>query len=164
MEQLMQGVLAQAPAPAPSGPRASGIVRSDGPTGPGLPSAGDAAPVEPPSWMMDAPSLSQPTIRTGASPMRGNGLATFGFFAVIVMVVGIAGTVGVLFWGPDKTTSSRTHLASAPPPPTALPSLTESADVPPAATVAVAAPADPAPADTAPSSKKAKKARARKGR
>ena len=175
----MQGVLAQAP---PTAPRPSGVVLSDGdPHGaaqivtdvtgaPGArPPAGDAAPVEPPSWMLDAPARSQVTIRTGASPMRGNGLGTFGFFAMIVVVVGLAGTIGVLFWGPDKTSSTRTHLATDPSAPTTtLPSLADSASAPPAASVALAGPADSAAADSAPaanvsaSAKKAKKTRAKK--
>jgi hypothetical protein len=165
MEQLMQGVLAQTP--APTGPRASGVVLSDPQTGPGAPpglqAGGESAPVEPPSWMLDAPSHTPSSVRTGASPMRSSGLGTFGFFAAIVLVVGLAGTVGVLFWGPDKTTSSRTHLATDPPPPVALPSLADSAEVPPAVSVALSASADPPPADPAPA-KKGKKARAKKGR
>ena len=159
----MQGVLAQTP--APTGARVSavsGVVLSDN-NAPSAPSAADnTAPVEPPSWMLDGPSHSHPTIRTGASPMRGNGLGTFGFFGAIVLVVGLAGTLGVLFWGPDKTPSSRTHLATNPPPPTPLPTLAESAEAPPAASIALSASSDPPPAD--PPAKKGKKARARKGR
>jgi hypothetical protein len=103
---------------------------------------------------MDAPTRAPMSIRTGAAPMRSSGLGTFAFFGVIVLAVGLAGSLGVLFWGPDKTATSRTHLATDPPPPTPLPSL---GDTDPAASATPSAvPVDPAPAEAASASKKKK--------
>jgi hypothetical protein len=64
--------------------------------------------------MLDPPPRAQPSARTGATPTRGTGVGTILFFAVIILVVAAAGTVGVLLWGPDKVSTIRSHHASDP--------------------------------------------------
>jgi hypothetical protein len=100
---------------------------------------------------------SQTYTRTGAKAPKDSGLHTIAFFALITVVVGAAGLLGVAMWGPEKPIKNRSHLASAPPPPTLLPSLTTDAPsaVPPVAETAP--PADSSSASSSPSAKKGKK-------
>jgi hypothetical protein len=150
MEELMNGILA---------PRASGIVLSSTPP---IPNA-EPSDANGPAWMKDPPKVSQTTVRTGAAPMRGSGMSTVLFFALIVLVVGAAGTAGVLLWGPDKVSTNRTHLATDPPPAEPLPSLSAQT---PAADPSAAPSADVAqatPADGAAAMKKGVKRRTKKG-
>jgi hypothetical protein len=158
MEELMQGIMA----PASTPPRASGVVLSNPQKAPD----GEASPSsqggQAPAWMMDAPVVSQVTVRTGAAPMRGNGAGTVLFFGLIILVVGAAGAAGVFFWGPEKTITNRTHLATDPPAPQPLPSLPAEVD-PGAGASASAVPVD-APPDSSASAKKGKKGKSKKVR
>jgi hypothetical protein len=106
-----------------------------------------------PGWM-DVPA-GPPQGRTGATPTRGFGGQTILFFALITVVVGAAGFLGIAVWGPDKEIKNRTQLATNPPPPTAMPSLAEPAEPaePPPAPSAVAASDTPPPVDSAPAKK-----------
>lgn len=118
-----------------------------GPPGPYGPAPGSEMPQGPaqaaPVWMDVTPA--QPQARTGVTAPKNSGLHTFGFFALIILVVGAAGFLGVAVWGPEKTVTSRARLATDPPPPMTLPSLPASAD-PGAASAAASAPAPAAPA------------------
>ena len=100
-----------------------------------------------------------PPARTGAAPAKSSGLSTVGFFALITLLVGAAGIIGVTMWGPEKPTTSRTHLASNPAPPPELPSLPPSAEGPAVPPPAAAAAVSAAPVDSAAghSAKKAKR-------
>jgi hypothetical protein len=96
-----------------------------------------------PLWM-DTSGVHEPSVtRRGVAPAPRAGLGTLLFFGLIVVAVGAAGLIGVSVWGPEKTITNRSHLASDPPPPPALPSL------PPAAESSVVASAEPAAAPNA---------------
>ncbi len=127
--------------PSPSGP--------PGPHGPPHETAQMApddgrAPRATPFWMDVTPA--QPQVRTGVTAARNSGLHTFGFFAIIIFVVGAAGFLGIAVWGPEKTVKSRSRLATDPPPAMTMPSLPASADT---AVPAVASPASPTPTEGA---------------
>jgi hypothetical protein len=109
-----------------------------------------------PLWM-DVSSAVQPQARKGATHTPRSGLHTMLFFAAITIVVGGVGMISISIWGPEKTSSGSSHLASNPPPPQVLPSLPASADVPtdPAAASAAPVSTEAAPADS--SGKKNKK-------
>jgi hypothetical protein len=110
--------------------------------------------------MLEGPRYTPSQARVGASPTRGSGLQTLLFFVIIIVAVGAAGMIGVVVWGPEKTSANRTHLASNPPAADPLPSFSAvaSADPPPAASEI------PAPADSSAAPKKGKKGRGKKVR
>jgi hypothetical protein len=117
-----------------------------------------ATPDAGPAWMNE-PARSPVHHRTGAHKRPGGGLTTALFFGIIVATVAAAGAAGIAIWGPDKSPTNRTRLATSPPAPTELPSLPE--DPPPAV---VAPPAADAPAEAAPVKKSAVKSRKAKHR
>lgn len=80
-----------------------------------------AAPPTTPFWMDVSPP--SPQRRTGVTPDKNSGWQMLGFFALITLIVGAAGWFGIAMWGPEKPTRSRSHFATEPPPPAALPSL-----------------------------------------
>jgi hypothetical protein len=100
-----------------------------------------------PNWMDVTPP--QPQARTGVTATKNSGLHTLGFFAAIIFVVGAAGFLGIAVWGPEKTVTSRSRLATDPPPPMTLPSLPPTASAEPS--VPAVAPAESAatPTETA---------------
>ncbi len=113
-----------------------------------------------PFWMDVTPAQPQQA-RTGVTA-KSSGWHTLFFFGLIIVAVGAAGFLGIAMWGPEKPIKSKTRLATDPPAPMTLPSLSvsEEPSPPPAAEPsesAEAAPAAAAPADSASTTKSKKK-------
>jgi hypothetical protein len=150
------GPMTGPPAPLPSSPNPPppevdlALANTVAMTSPLVPTS----PTAPPAWM-ETSTVSPHSTRTGASPMKGSGLGTLAFFALIGVAVAVAGIAGVVLWGPEKTIANRSHLASDPPPPQVLPGLPASADAPPAPAESASTTASAAPEPSAP--KKGKK-------
>lgn len=106
-----------------------------------------------PLWM-EGTQQRPPEVRRGATATPRSGLHTLLFFGLITFAVGAAGIFGITMWGPDKTVTNRSHLATNPPPPTTMPSLPEEAPPAPPVAESAAAPVDSAAAPA----KKGKKA------
>lgn len=96
---------------------------------------------------MDQAPPALPIARRGHAPgSERSGLGSIVFFAGIIVVVALAGGIGVLLWGPERTPSARPQLATNPPAPVELPSLSASA----ALASAPSATPEPAPTESAP--------------
>lgn len=116
-----------------------------------------------PSWMEDAPVSQAGFTRTGVASKKPSGIPSVVFFGLIIVVVAVAGIVGISIWGPEKEVKNRSHLATDPPAPTELPSLPPDPSATPEPSAA-AAPVEAAPTETAPAPEPAAKPKRKGGK